>query len=122
MALKFYFDTHIAKVAAEQLRAKGITVIRCEEVDMASASDEEHLQYATDNGCIMVSQDADFPVLHSQWSQKNKKHAGIFKLPSGIQGDAQISLVVNMISFYAESEDGGAVDYEAEIENILIYF
>jgi predicted nuclease of predicted toxin-antitoxin system len=59
--------THIAKAAAVQLRAKGIEVVRCEEVGMADATDEEHLRYATDNGYIMVSQDADFPSLNSEW-------------------------------------------------------
>lgn len=121
MALKFYFDTHIAKVAAEQLRAKGITVIRCEEVDMASASDEEHLQYATDNGCIMVSQDADFLILNEEWQQKKIQHSGIMYEPKHLQGKAQVSHIVKELTFYYEAEQANAVDYDLEIENQVIY-
>lgn len=122
MALRFYFDTHIAKAVAEQLRSKNVDVLRCEEVGMASASDEEHLQYATDESRIMVSHDVDFPVIHSQWMKDGKRHAGIFKMPSNVQGQAQITLIVNNLVFYNDAEAGGAIDYATEIENTLIYF
>ena len=121
MALKFFFDTHIAKSAALQLRAKGVDVVRCEEVDMADALDEDLLQYATDENRIMVSQDDDFTKLHVKWQESNKKHAGIIKLPRSVQKEAQISLVVNDIAFYDEAEQGGAIDYYTEIENTIIY-
>jgi len=35
MTLQLYTDTHIAKAIAEQLRAHGVDVVRCEEVGMA---------------------------------------------------------------------------------------
>lgn len=121
MALRFYFDTHIARATAEQLRSKNVDVVRCEEVGMASVSDEEHLQYATDEGRIMVSQDTDFPVIHAQWMKDGKRHAGIFKMPD-VQGQAQITLIVTNLVFYNEAEEDGAIDYASEIENTLIYF
>ena len=34
MSIKFYTDTHIARQVAIQLRAKGIDVVRCEDVGM----------------------------------------------------------------------------------------
>jgi predicted nuclease of predicted toxin-antitoxin system len=58
--LRFYFDTHIAKAVATQLRLKGVEVIRCEEVSMAEADDIEHLEYATANRLMLVSHDRDF--------------------------------------------------------------
>lgn len=67
MALQYYFDTYIAKAVATQLRSKGIDVVRCEEVEMADVSDEEHLTYATDHHLVMVSQDDDFLALHNKW-------------------------------------------------------
>lgn len=121
MALTFYFDTHIAKAVATQLRVKGVGVVRCEEVGMAEASDEDHLQYATEHGLVMVSQDDDFLALDSQWHTKEKQHAGIMKVPSEIQGTGQISHLVTTLLFYAEAEEAGAIDYQSEILNHALY-
>ena len=121
MALTFYFDTHIAKAVALQLRAKGVNVVRCEEVDMADASDEAHLQYATDNGYVMVSQDDDFLALDAQWQSDERQHAGIMKIPSEMQGRGQISHLVITLLFYVEAEDAGAIDYHSEILNHALY-
>ncbi|MBL8120166.1 MAG: DUF5615 family PIN-like protein [Anaerolineae bacterium] len=57
--LKFYADTHVPKAVAIQLRAQGIEVIRCEEIGLAEADDVEHLEYATSQGCTLVSHDLD---------------------------------------------------------------
>lgn len=121
MALKFYFDTHIAKAAATQLRAKGVEVIRCEEVNMAEASDEAHLTYATEQECIMVSQDDDFLLLDADWKQAGKTHSGLMRIPPSYQGAAQISFVVQQLLFYHEAERADAVSYTDEIYNRVIY-
>lgn len=121
MALTYYFDTHIAKACATQLRNQNIAVVRCEEVGMAEASDEDHLQYATDNGYVMVSQDEDFSILHAQWQGANKQHSGILRVPAHFQGTAQISFVVTQLAFYHEAEIAGALDYAAEIANQIIF-
>ncbi|MBL8164852.1 MAG: DUF5615 family PIN-like protein [Anaerolineae bacterium] len=62
--VKFYFDTHIPKAVAIQLRARGVIVIRCEEVGLAEVDDTEHLEYATAEGLTLVSHDRDFWDLH----------------------------------------------------------
>jgi len=119
--LKFYFDTHIAKAVATQLRDKGLDVIRCEDVGMASATDEEHLIYATEQARIMVSQDDDFTKLHYQWVADAREHAGIMYIPHRYQGESQISHLVKSLLFYEEAAQVGAVDYEIEIKNQLSY-
>jgi predicted nuclease of predicted toxin-antitoxin system len=58
--LKFYLDTHISKQVALQLRQKGVDVVRCEEVGIAAADDEAHLEYAATEGRILISADQDF--------------------------------------------------------------
>ena len=75
---------------------------------MAEASDDEHFQYATENGLVMVSQDEDFANLHSQWQQTGRNHTGIIKIPRHLQGEAQISVLVTELLFYNEAEIGGA--------------
>jgi predicted nuclease of predicted toxin-antitoxin system len=121
VALRFYFDTHIARATADQLRVRGVEVIRCEEVAMAEASDEEHLAYATREGCIVVSQDEDFVALDARWHHSGRKHGGIMKVPEHLQGSAQISTVVRELLFYTEAEQNGAVIYETEIASCVIY-
>ena len=88
---------------------------------MAEAEDEEHLQYATENGLVMVSQDEDFAKLHVKYQENGIQHAGIFKFKN-YQGEAQIANIVNQCFFYDEAERGGAIDYQTEIYNTIIYF
>jgi hypothetical protein len=121
VALSYYLDTHIAKAVAEQLRASGVDVIRCEEVGMADASDEDHLQYATQRNLILVSQDDDFIMLAERWHQVDRSHAGIMKVSHSYRGANQISFIVQQLLFYTEAEQAGAVDYRSEIANQVIY-
>lgn len=121
MALRFYLDTHIAKSVAHQLRQRNIDVIRCEEVGMADASDEAHLTYATDNACIMVSQDDDFLTLAARWQMQGKQHQGIFYVPPHLQVSAQISHIVEQIQFYVDAEQQQALDVETDIVNRVLY-
>ena len=121
MPLRFYFDTHIAKAVADQLRASSIDVIRCEEINMEGAKDADHLMYATRETRIMISQDEDFTILHSHWQKAGRKHAGIMKVPANWQGAVQITLLIAALRFYYEAEALGAVDYESEIASHIIY-
>lgn len=121
MPLKFYTDTHIARAVAEQLRAKGVDIVRCEEVDMAEASDAAHLAYAAREGRVMVTQDADFAALHMEWLRTGRSHAGIMRIPPDLQGEAQKSFAVTELLFYHEAERAGALDIASDIRNQLIY-
>ncbi|MDX2161399.1 MAG: DUF5615 family PIN-like protein [bacterium] len=117
----FYADTHIAKAIAEQLRAHGVDVVRCEEVGMAEAADEAHLDYAARAGRVMITQDADFAMLHTRWLQDGRTHAGIMRIPPNLQGEAQVSFTVKELLFYHEAERVGALTVTTDIENQLIY-
>ncbi len=74
MTIKFYTDTHIARVVATQLRQRSIDVIRCEEVGMALAGDFEHLAYATEQGRSVVTNDQGFSGHHRQRLEQWKHH------------------------------------------------
>lgn len=88
---------------------------------MAQASDEDHLQYATANSYVMVSQDEDFLVLDANWHRANRSHAGIMKVSRQYQGEAQVSHIVLQLLFYVEAERADIVDYAVEIANHVIY-
>jgi len=73
----FYTDAHIHYEVVRQLRAKGVDVLRCQDVKMDNAKDHEHLSYATEQGRIMITCDRDFNDLHYLWIAEGREHAGI---------------------------------------------
>ena len=71
--IKFYTDEHICKAIAKGLRSRGIDAISCVETSMRTASDEEHLAFATREKRVLVTYDSDFIKLHASGVQ----HSGI---------------------------------------------
>lgn len=116
--MKFYTDTHIPKAAALQLRNRGIEVARCEEVGLAEADDTEHLEYATAQGCTLVSHDLDFLELHAAWSHQGLKHCGTVLFHRQFQGN--IGKIVTELSDWHALITSGAGTVEADVYNKLI--
>ncbi len=75
--LRFYLDEHVANAIAYGLRARGIDVVTAVEVNMAPASDEKHLIWATAHERVLVTLDSDFVRLHEDGAQ----HSGIVFCP-----------------------------------------
>ncbi len=117
--LKFYFDTHIPKAVADQLRARGIDVERAEEAGLARARDRVHLRHATSQGRAMVSHDRDFFDLQAEWQAAGEHHSGIFYVPPRLQG--QIGVMVTALETYAQLIAEAAGTLEADIEDQLIW-
>ncbi len=115
MGLKFYTDAHIDKQVAIQLRQQGIIVIRCQDVGMDNASDEEHLAYATEHELSIISKDADFRTLHFRWIAEDKTHFGIF-LCTNCQIDAIGKIVTECITYFQLAET------DEDIINKLVEF
>ncbi len=120
-SLKFYTDTHIAKAVAAQLRARGVDVVRCEEVGMSEASDLEHLEYATREGRVMITNDQDFLILDQNWQAQGKRHCGIMHCNKNVQGEIAIGIIVKACLFYHEMIDGGAATVDDDIVNQVLY-
>ena len=119
--LRFYTDTHIARAVARQLRERGIDVVRCEEVGLASASDIEHLEYATREHRTIITNDDDFLLLDRLWRREGKRHAGIMYCLPHVQGIAAIGRIVNECADLHVLILNGAGSVEADIENQIIY-
>lgn len=117
--LKFYTDTHIDKQVAVQLRNQGVDVVCCEEVGMATGSDLDHLEYATNDRRALITKDDDFIKLHVQWQEEGKGHAGIFFCP--YRDKAMVGLIVNECLYYYKAIESGAGTLERDIENHLYY-
>jgi len=112
MSLKFYLDTHIPKQVAIQLRQRGIDAVRCEEVDMETADDEEHLAYSTKENCLLITFDKGFRDRAFRWLADGRSHGGIILVKSDLQGSSGIGIIVTECQFLHD-----AVEAEAATED-----
>lgn len=59
--IKFYFDEPMPRVVARELVKRGIEVIYAADVNLLNKDDDtEHLPYATERGCVLVTRDFPF--------------------------------------------------------------
>lgn len=75
--IKFYLDEHVPKAVAEGLRRRGIDVTTVQDLGLQGAEDIRHLERATQDGRVIVTQDADFLRLHAA----GRLHHGIVYAP-----------------------------------------
>lgn len=120
-ALKFYTDTHIAKAVAIQLRARGVDIVRCEDVGLAAASDLEHLEYAVRENRVMITNDDDFLALDKAWREQDRRHAGIIYCLPHVQGIASIGKIVAECWELHRLIAEGAGTVEEDIANQIVY-
>ncbi len=119
--LRFFTDEHIDKAIVTQLRRRGVDVLRCEDCGMKSAADSELLEYATQNGYVLLSMDDDVTRLHVEWVEDGKPHGGIFYVPMAqFQGQAGIGMIVRFCTEFAELIEGGAGDLD-DVQNQLVF-
>ena len=118
--LRFYADTHISKQVALQLRQRAIDIIRCEEVGMAEASDEAHLEYATEQGRILLTVDKGFRDRAFNWLAQGRKHGGVIIIHPDLQGLAGIGQIVSWCHFFHQAVELGAAS-EDEFKDKVNY-
>lgn len=70
-------DEHVPKAVAEGLRRRGVDVVTVQEIGLQAADDQRHLERATQEGRVVVTQDADFLRLHAA----GVSHRGIVYAP-----------------------------------------
>ncbi|MBL8120321.1 MAG: DUF5615 family PIN-like protein [Anaerolineae bacterium] len=119
--LRYYMDTHIPKVVAFELRRRGIDVVRCEEIGLAEAADETHLQTAVEQERTLVSRDTDFVRLHADWLQLKRQHYGILFLKDYLQGSDRIGSIVRILVEYHQLVKDGAASVEMDFVNQLYF-
>jgi hypothetical protein len=120
--LKFFTDEHIDRAIVEQLRRRGINVLRSEDVGMKGADDSVLLEYATQNGYAFLSMDDDVTGLHTEWLKSGRRHGGIFYAPMAqFKGQQGIGPIVRECTTLAELIDSGAGTLADDIQNQLYY-
>lgn len=95
--------------------------MRCEDVGLAEADDQVHLDYATLEGRVLITNDDDFLALDRQWREQGKYHAGIMYCLPHVQGKGAIGIIVKECVDYAELIASGAGTVERDIVNTVIY-
>lgn len=78
-AIKLYLDEDtIQRKLIKALRARGVDVLTAQEAGLITASDEDHLEYATSQGrTLFTFNRGDFVKLHKEYLTASRHHAGI---------------------------------------------
>lgn len=62
----------------EALRSRDVTVITAADAGLMKKSDDMHLAYATEHGCVLYTFNvSDFYRLHTEWISSGREHAGM---------------------------------------------
>jgi predicted nuclease of predicted toxin-antitoxin system len=78
LSIRSYFDHHVHERFARDLRRHGYDVIIAKDIAYEKASDETHLQWATEHGRVVFTSDFDdFPDMADRWFLEGPDHAGI---------------------------------------------
>jgi hypothetical protein len=79
MTIRLYMDEDTMDQALVQaLQVRNVDVITALDAGMIEREDVEHLDYATEQGCVLCSFNVrDFYRLHSEYMAQGKLHAGI---------------------------------------------
>ena len=88
---------------------------------MAEASDLAHLEYATDEGRVLVSIDRDFARHFNEWAVKGKRHGGIISVSNSLQGRQNIGRLVTILFEYWQLIETGAGKVEDDFRNQIIF-
>ena len=119
--LKFIIDKHVADAIVNQLRQRGITVVRAEDVNMGKAKDAEILTYAAQHDYAVITFDSDFQELHRQWLQQDRNHTGIFFCAHHLQGQSGIGRIVTVCAEFYELINSNAGTLKDDIHNQLYF-
>src|SRR5574341_1126989 len=117
--LAVYTDSHIPLAVVAQARAKapGIRIIRCEEVELKDADDNEHWRYILTNWCLLVTADRGFLRRAAELNRQGRSHPGIIFIEPTAQGEPCIGPLVELLVFLHQAVEGGAAALEADVND-----
>ncbi len=108
MAIRFHFDEHITAKLAQALRQAGIDVTTTPEVGLRTRSDDEQLEFATQDRRVFVTHDEDFLIMAAAGYQ----HAGIVFCAQRTRNLRQmIEALVLIHAVYSPEEMENHVEY-----------
>jgi hypothetical protein len=105
--IRYYADVHVPASVTRALRRRGVDVLTAQDVGMEMASDENHLIRATAEGRVLVTQDADFLVLHASGTP----HAGIAYAQQGTAIRRMVNGLLLIFDVLTPEEMAGWVEF-----------
>jgi predicted nuclease of predicted toxin-antitoxin system len=73
LTIRFHFDEHVPRAVARGLRRRGIDVSMPKDVELLSADDPLHIDFALQTERVIVTHDRDYLT----WHASGGEHAGI---------------------------------------------
>ncbi len=106
--IRFHLDQHVAGRLANALKRRGIDVTATAAAGLQDASDDEHIAFALAQNRVIVTQDRDFLVRHSEGA----RHAGICYCHQQTRTTSELLDILVLMNECFESEDmHGQVEY-----------
>ncbi|MDZ4659137.1 MAG: DUF5615 family PIN-like protein [Bythopirellula sp.] len=103
--MRFHLE---ADAVAKGLRQRGIDVTTTAEANLLDAEDEQHVAHALKEGCVIVTQDADFLRIAAE----GKSHLGIVYFAQGSRSIGEIVRhLALMHACLGDDEMRGRVEY-----------
>jgi Domain of unknown function (DUF5615) len=77
MTTQLYLDVHVDKAIHDQLRLRGVDVLRAQDDGAAELSDDDLLRRTSALGRLLFTQDLRFKALAEKWQREGKTFAGL---------------------------------------------
>jgi hypothetical protein len=113
MPVRLYLDVHVDKAIHDQLRLRGVDVLRAQDDGAAEMVDAELLQRVTDLGRVIFTQDVRFKALAEAWQRAEKPFSGLL---FGNQLGVTVGTYVRDLELIAKATD--AVEWLNVVEHL----
>ncbi len=98
-ALRIYTDESVHVAIAAELKRRKLDAWSARDVGNLGLSDEEQLEYASQEHAIIFTHDSDFLALAQEWLELGKEHWGIIH----VQSFATVASLYPNIARFVES-------------------
>ncbi len=102
MAVRLYLDVHVDKAIHNQLRLRGVDVLRAQDDDAAEMQDDELLHHVTEVGRLIFTHGIRFKAMAEEWQRAGKPFGGLL---FGNQLGVRIGTYVKDLELIAKATD-----------------
>jgi len=102
MPVRLYLDVHVDKAIHDQLRLRGVDILRAQYDDASEMTDDVLLQRVTDLGRVIFTHDTRFKAMAEEWQRTGKPFAGLL---FGNQLGVTIGTYVKDLELIAKATD-----------------
>jgi predicted nuclease of predicted toxin-antitoxin system len=109
--IEIYLDENVHVLIAKIIQSHGFKVITTHDAGRKGASDSEQLQWATEQGCAILTHDRiDFEELAAEYFASGRNHCGIIILADNSPQEIARRMLIILNDFTAD-----------EMKNQIIY-